>query len=174
MAITSPERLWWKQPVCGQEKLWISIALVWCIFITAIMPYWHFFGKQNPPQEYYRVSPVKYASIVDKFTAKYKVGEEAGIPVVDPPPGDIFIAGSQFVWHPILKLKAGKTYRLHLSSTDMEHGFSVYPMNMNFMALPDMDYVLTIQPDKAGEFFIICNEFCGGGHHTMTGKIIVS
>ena len=28
-------------------------------------------------------------------------------------------------------------------------------------------------PTEAGEFSIICNEFCGIGHHTMTGKIYV-
>ncbi len=172
MPISAPERIWWK-PAGKEEKIWIAVALTWCILITLIMPYWHITGKQNPPQEYYRVSPTKFASIVERFTQKYKTGEENGVAIVEPPEGDIFIAGSQFVWHPILKLQSGKTYRLHLSSTDVQHGFSIYPLNMNFMALPDMDYVLTIQPDKPGEYFIICNEFCGGGHHAMTGKIIV-
>jgi cytochrome c oxidase subunit 2 len=33
--------------------------------------------------------------------------------------------------------------------------------------------VLTISPDKSGEYTIVCNEFCGLGHHTMIGKIFV-
>jgi len=36
-----------------------------------------------------------------------------------------------------------------------------------------LDHVLTIKPTRKGEFPIICNEFCGIGHHLMTGKIIV-
>jgi cytochrome c oxidase subunit 2 len=33
--------------------------------------------------------------------------------------------------------------------------------------------VLTITPTSTGVFPIICNEFCGIGHHMMTGRIIV-
>jgi cytochrome c oxidase subunit 2 len=33
--------------------------------------------------------------------------------------------------------------------------------------------VLTITPDKAGEFGVVCNEYCGIGHSTMIGKIYV-
>jgi len=28
-------------------------------------------------------------------------------------------------------------------------------------------------PDEAGEFSVVCNEYCGIGHHTMVGKIYV-
>jgi cytochrome c oxidase subunit 2 len=34
--------------------------------------------------------------------------------------------------------------------------------------------VVTLTPTESGEFWIICNEFCGFGHHTMTGKIYVT
>jgi cytochrome c oxidase subunit 2 len=57
---------------------------------------------------------------------------------------------------------------------DLQHGFSLQPMNMNFQILPGFDHVLTITPTMAGQFPIICNEFCGIGHHTMSGKIIVT
>jgi cytochrome c oxidase subunit 2 len=70
-------------------------------------------------------------------------------------------------------LKKGQTYRLHISSQDLNHGFSIQPLNMNFQVVPGYDYVLTFTPTSAGEFPIICNEFCGIGHHTMTGRIIV-
>jgi cytochrome c oxidase subunit 2 len=33
--------------------------------------------------------------------------------------------------------------------------------------------VITMTPTETGEFGIVCNEFCGIGHHTMTGKIRV-
>ena len=56
---------------------------------------------------------------------------------------------------------------------DVQHGFSLQPMNMNFQILPGYDHVLTITPTQAGEYTIMCNEYCGLLHHTMTGKIIV-
>jgi cytochrome c oxidase subunit 2 len=33
--------------------------------------------------------------------------------------------------------------------------------------------VLTITLDTDGDQTIICNEFCGIGHHTMVGKILI-
>jgi cytochrome c oxidase subunit 2 len=33
--------------------------------------------------------------------------------------------------------------------------------------------VLTVTPDTSGDQTIICNEFCGIGHHTMVGKILI-
>ncbi len=33
--------------------------------------------------------------------------------------------------------------------------------------------VVTVRPDQAGEFTVVCNEFCGIGHHLMLGKIYV-
>ena len=32
---------------------------------------------------------------------------------------------------------------------------------------------MTITPTTSGDFGIVCNEFCGLGHHTMTGRIYV-
>ena len=34
--------------------------------------------------------------------------------------------------------------------------------------------MISLTPTESGEFGIICNEFCGIGHHTMTGKIYVT
>ena len=59
------------------------------------------------------------------------------------------------------------------ATLDLQHGFSLQPLNMNFHVLPGYDHVITITPTSKGEFTIVCNEFCGIGHHAMTGKIFV-
>jgi cytochrome c oxidase subunit 2 len=33
--------------------------------------------------------------------------------------------------------------------------------------------VVTMTPSESGEFGIVCNEYCGVGHHQMVGKIYV-
>lgn len=62
---------------------------------------------------------------------------------------------------------------LHLSSLDVNHGFSLFPVNVNFQVIPGYDYALRVTPTASGDFRIICNEFCGIGHHTMVGRVIV-
>ena len=35
------------------------------------------------------------------------------------------------------------------------------------------DYGLRITPTEEGDYRIVCNEFCGVGHHLMVGKVTV-
>jgi len=96
------------------------------------------------------------------------------MPVVAPPPGsDVYLQAQMWSWLPVLQLEEGAEYVLHLSSMDLNHGFSLFPLNVNFQIVPGYDYGLRVRPTEAGEFQILCNEFCGVGHHLMVGKVIV-
>jgi cytochrome c oxidase subunit 2 len=164
---------WFRAP-SGAERRWIGLALLWCLVMTIAMPYWHFKGQQNSVGLSYSVAPGDFYARVDKFIAAYKVGEEKYVPIVEPPPGsDVYLLAQMWRWSPILKLKEGQKYTFHISSLDLQHGFSIQPMNVNFQVLPGYDHVIEVTPTTTGTFNIICNEFCGIGHHTMTGKIYV-
>lgn len=177
MALTPPEkRLWWNEPLDRMEIVWISIAFVWGLVMFFTMVFWHINGEQNLSNEAYRVKPDAFAKKVEAMVAKYKVREEGntGIPVVRPPAGsDVYMLARIWEWWPILELEKGKTYRLHLSSMDWMHGFSLQPVNINIQVHPNYEMVLTLKPTQAGEFSVVCNEYCGVGHHTMLGRIRV-
>ncbi len=173
MALEKPEKDWWK-PLTKDERIWIAVALIWMLVSFFYMPYYHIAGSQNPPDETYRVSPEEFSSLVDAMVEKYKVGEEQGVPIVRPDPSEpVYLKASMWEWYPILELEKGKTYRIHLSSVDIQHGFSLLPLNLNLMVLPDYDYVMEITPMESGEYHIVCNEYCGLGHHLMVGKLYV-
>ena len=173
MSIYAPSADWFKAPK-GAERLWVGLALLWCVVMSLAMPYWHLYGKQNATGEAYRVEPMEYAQRVQQFVQTNKVGEVNNIPIVEPSPGgDAYLQAQMWLWYPVLKLRKGQTYRLHISSLDLQHGFSIQPLNMNFQVLPGYDHVLTLTPTSSGEFSIMCNEFCGIGHHLMAGRIIV-
>lgn len=172
-SLQSPAPGWFKAPG-GAERVWIGIAMAWCIVMTIAMPYWLFFGKQNSTGESYRVTPTDFAKRVGTFVESHKVGDLQGVPIAEPAPGgDAYLLARMWQWYPVLKLRKGQTYRVHISSMDLQHGFSLQPLNMNFQVLPTYDHVLTLTPTSAGEFSIVCNEFCGIGHHLMTGRILV-
>ncbi|HMU40990.1 MAG TPA: cytochrome C oxidase subunit II [Pseudomonadota bacterium] len=173
MSVTSPPKDWFQAPT-GGERVWIGLALAWCLVLSAVMPYWHFFGKQNSTGESYRVEGTRFVERVEQFVKAGKVGEVRGMPIVEVAPGgDAYLLGRMWQWYPVLKMKQGQQYRLHISSPDLNHGFSLLPMNMNFQVVPGYDHVLTITPTVKGDYTIVCNEFCGIGHHQMTGRIIV-
>jgi cytochrome c oxidase subunit II len=176
-AILPPsERLWWKQPIHGVELVWIVIAFVWCLVMFFMMPYWHLFGKQNLSSETYRTTPEAYSKKAQAMVDQYKVREETEqkIPVVKPPEGsDVYLIARLWQWWPILELEKGKTYRLHLTAMDYQHGFSLQPENINIQVLPGYEHVVTVTPNRAGTYSIVCNEFCGIGHHTMVSRLYV-
>ncbi len=167
---------WFRAPE-GNERTWIGLALAWCMVMSLMMPYWHFKGKQNSSGEAYRVKPADFVKRAEKFvsanTGSEWLLEEGTNPTVAAPPGEIYLIAQQFHWVPVLKLRAGETYRLHVSSVDFQHGFSLLPMNMNFQVVPGYDHVLTITPQAKGTYPVVCNEFCGIGHQNMVGQIIV-
>ena len=175
MAISPPsERIWWKEPIAKVELVWIVVAFLWGLVMFGMMIYWHAEGEQNLSNEAYRITPEMFAERANAMVEQYTVREEAGYPVVRPPPGsEVYLIARLWQWWPILELEKDQSYRLHISSPDLNHGFSLLPMNMNFQVVPGLDHVLTITPTTTGQFQIICNEFCGIGHHLMTGQIIV-
>lgn len=171
--LVPPTGKWWTD-IPKQEKFWIGLAFAWCMVLFAMMPLWHIRGGQNVSGVRHRVDPKDFVARVDQFIADYQVGQENGIPVVEPPPGShVYLLGRMWQWYPALRLKKNVEYTLHLSSADLNHGFSLFPVNINFQVVPGYDYALKITPNKAGDFRIICNEFCGIGHHIMVGKVEV-
>lgn len=171
------ETIWWKQPLDRVEFTWILIALTWSIIMFIMMPLWHVYGKQNLSNEAYRTTPAafmnKAKAMVDEYTVRTET--EQNIPVVHPPPGsDVYLVARLWSWWPLLELEKDQTYRLHISSMDWQHGFSLQPVNINTQIVPGYEMVLTITPDTDIDQTIICNEFCGIGHHNMVGKIYIT
>lgn len=171
--IESPKGVWWK-PAHKAEKIWVFIAFGWCMVLFAMMPLWHVRGGQNPSGIRSTVDPAAFQRRTQEFIAAYQVGTDNGVAVVQPPPGsDIYLLGRMWAWEPVLRLQRGVEYILHISALDVNHGFSLYPINVNFQIVPGYDYALRVTPSDTGDFRIICNEFCGVGHHLMLGKVVV-
>ena len=176
-AIEPPgQRIWWNEKVDKVEIVWISMAFIWCMVMFFMMPYWHVYGSQNLSPETYRVTPDLFAratqDMIDKHTVRTETVRQ--IPVVAPPAGsDVFLIARLWDWWPILELEKGKTYKLHLTSMDYNHGFSLQPVNINIQVVPGYEHVIKVTPNESGTFSGVCNEFCGIGHLEMVGRIYV-
>ncbi len=176
-AILPPsERLWWKHPLDRVEGTWIAIAFVWCMVMFFMMVFWHVYGHQNLSTTTYRTAPDVFLGKAEAMVARYTVRTDAdsGVPVVAPPAGgDAYLVARLWSFWPSLELEKGKTYRLHLTSMDYNHGFSLQPANINIQIVPGFEHVVTVTPNQTGPYSVVCNEFCGIGHHTMVGRIYV-
>jgi cytochrome c oxidase subunit 2 len=175
MAISPPtEKLWWNEKIHRVELVWIAVAFTWGLVMFFMMIYWHATGAQNLATETYKTTPNAFYAKVEQGVTAWKVRDLNGVPVVKPPVGaDVYLLGRMWLWYPALELQRDQTYRLHLSSLDLQHGFSLQPININVQVHPGYEHVLTVTPNKSGEYTLVCNEFCGLGHHMMLGKIFV-
>ena len=170
------QRLWYKHPIDRVELTWIALALTWCLIMFFMMVGWHIWGDQNLSTETYKTTPAQFAektqAMVDQYTVRTETDQN--IPVVAPPPGsDIFLIARLWNFWPILELEKDKTYRLHLTAMDFNHGFSLQPANINIQMVPGYEHVVTITPNQSGTYSIVCNEFCGIGHHQMVSRLYV-
>lgn len=176
-AILPPsDRLWYKHPIDRVEGTWIAIALIWCIILFAMMTGWHIWGKQNLSTETYRTTPAQFMkktqAMVDQYTVRTETDEK--IPVVAPPVGsDVYLLARLWAFWPILELEKDKTYRLHITAMDYNHGLSLQPANINIQMVPGFEHVITVTPNEAGTYSLVCNEYCGIGHHRMVSRLYV-
>ncbi|MFB6097415.1 MAG: cytochrome c oxidase subunit II [Haloferacaceae archaeon] len=90
---------------------------------------------------------------------------------------DVYVIARQFAFQPgstnPIRVPAGSTVTFYITSGDVVHGFEVVGTNVNVMAIPGQVAKITVQFDDSATYGIVCNEYCGSGHHTMSGQLIV-
>ncbi|MFC7323372.1 cytochrome c oxidase subunit II [Halorubrum rutilum] len=85
-----------------------------------------------------------------------------------------YVVARQFGFQPDpIVLPANSTVTFYVTSADVIHGFEVVGTNANTMVVPGEVSELTVEVDGAEEYGLICNEYCGAGHHVMEGKVNV-
>jgi cytochrome c oxidase subunit 2 len=171
-----PDGNWWDQNVNRRESIWLGLSGIWSVLIFGWMTAYTQVGEQNPIGETREVEASEFQAAMADYR---EAGEETDDGTLIPGGTDVYIAGVRFNWQGTpVQLEAGTEYDIHLSSYDVQHGFSIRPeaavsKNMNLQVLPGYEWLLPMEFEDPGTYHIICNEFCGVGHRTMHGTIEV-
>ncbi len=72
-----------------------------------------------------------------------------------------------------LHLPIGQPVKTQMRSKDVLHNFYVPNFRVKMDLVPGLVTSLWFTPTKTGTFDIACAEYCGNGHHTMGGKVVV-
>jgi len=87
---------------------------------------------------------------------------------------EVHILAQTWVFQPNeIRIPAGSELTVYLTSKDVQHGFHLSGTNINMMVLPGQVSTLTATFDEPGEYYFICHEYCGVGHQTMYGRLVV-
>ena len=72
-----------------------------------------------------------------------------------------------------IRVPKGSTVLYQITTKDVVHGFQVAGTNVNMMVEPGHISRYEAVMKNTGEFTIVCNEYCGIGHHQMFGTVEV-
>ena len=72
-----------------------------------------------------------------------------------------------------ITLPPGSVADIYLSTADVTHGMAIVGTNVNLMAVPGVVNFSKVKFDRAGDYLVVCNEYCGIQHHNMAGRIHV-
>ncbi|MFB6135333.1 MAG: cytochrome c oxidase subunit II [Halobacteriaceae archaeon] len=89
----------------------------------------------------------------------------------------VYVVARQFLFQPgtnrPIVVPAGSTVTFHVTSADVTHGFEVAGTNVNAMVIPGQVTELTVRFEEPATYGVLCNEYCGAGHHAMEGLLKV-
>lgn len=71
-------------------------------------------------------------------------------------------------------LRRGVPVTLEVVSADRVHGFFVPDFGIRTNVVPGRVAAVSLVPDRAGTFPFRCDVFCGSGHESMVGEIVVA
>lgn len=72
-----------------------------------------------------------------------------------------------------ITVNKGDKVELSIKSVDVNHGFFLSAFNVNKQLKPGETATASFTADKAGSFSFACSVFCGSGHASMSGTLIV-
>ena len=73
----------------------------------------------------------------------------------------------------MLHLKTKRPVKILLRSLDVLHNFYVPQFRAKMDAIPGIITYYWFEPNKVGEYEVLCAEYCGVGHYAMRAKVVV-
>lgn len=87
---------------------------------------------------------------------------------------DVFVVAKAFQFEPTtLRIPVHTKINFYITSADVLHGYYVDSTNINVTAMPGQVAAFSTTFKSVGTVNVICDEYCGIGHHNMINKIIV-
>ena len=150
------------------ERIWIIIAFISMAVLLSLVT----IASGNMTMALPGVGGV----IDPKTVLRTAPFDKPGVYEISPGKYDVIIVAKATPWSFTpneIRVKAGSTVTFKITSTDVTHGFMLEGTNANVMTIPGQISIVTVKFDKPGEHLFVCHEYCGVGHQTMSGKVVV-
>ena len=148
------------------EKIWLTVGMISLILFLSIIGISAFSHHNMPAGGMMTIDPKK----VDR-TPPF---DHPGVRQIDKNTYQVAIVAKTFGYQPTsIRVPVGKEIRFKLTSSDVTHSFTIIDTTVNMMVVPGQINTKRYTFKKPGKYLIICNEYCGSGHHFMQTEIEV-
>lgn len=149
------------------EKIWLTVGVGSLIVFLIVLGFYNFAKGHETPEGLRLIDP----QLVDK-TPPF---DDPGLRELADGTLEVNIVSHVFSYTPNkITIPKGKKVVFNVTTKDVVHSFTIPGTNVNMMVVPGY---INSQPytfKEAGNYLIICNEYCGAGHHLMKMEIEVT
>jgi cytochrome c oxidase subunit II len=159
------------------EKIWLTLGISALVIFLIVLGYGAFYKGTHPQSHGVTIDPNNIEAN-DAFKP-----ENLGLTQVADDKYIVNIAVSAFNYNlgkdkdgnvvKHIRIPKGSTVLFQATSKDVVHGFNVAGTNVNMMVEPGYISSLETVMNKPGTYTIVCNEYCGSGHHLMYATLEV-
>lgn len=170
-----------------------AVALACFIFIFRYRRSAHRGGQLAPHEDTrhahggmpYWLEGAFIAGLIGLFTLWWVIGYVQYVHLRSEPedPIEIYVVGKKWMWsyayaegggsNAVLYVPEDRPVKLLLTSRDVIHSFFVPAFRIKQDAVPGRVTTTWFEATEAGTYPIYCTEYCGTGHSTMLGEVVV-
>ncbi|MFC4101972.1 cytochrome c oxidase subunit II [Paenibacillus xanthanilyticus] len=148
------------------EKIWLTLGAASLVVFLAILGFMAVGLGLDAPGHMDTIVPAQ-AMQTPPFDAP-------GLKQIGEKEYELVMLGQVFAFAPgEVNIPEGSTVHFRITTPDVVHGLLIPGTNVNMMIVPGHITEFTYTFRKAGDYLMLCNEYCGVGHHLMMGKLIV-
>ena len=149
------------------EKIWLVCGVVALIAFLAIIGAAAIADGIVPPSRVETIDPTKVA-VTPPF-------DHPGVRRVGDHAVEAYVIARVFSFTPsTITVPAGTQVTFYATSPDVIHGFFIANTAVNMMVIPGWVSSATHRFTTPGTYLLLCNEYCGSGHHFMYGSVVVT
>jgi cytochrome c oxidase subunit II len=148
------------------ERIWIAFSVATLVIFLALIGYSALSEGIVPPSHIQTIDPTKVSQ-----TAPF---DHPGLRKVGPNEYEAYVVAHIFAFTPSrIEVPVGAKLTFYATSPDVVHGFFVANTDVNVMVVPGWVSTASHVFNKPGTYLLLCNEYCGSGHHFMYGAVEV-
>ena len=148
------------------ERWWLTFRASMLLLFLGMIAFAAFADNINPPSDMQQIDPTK--------VSQRPPFDKPGLRKLSDGSYEAYYVAKVFSFDPPqITIPAGAKVTFYVTSADVVHGFFIPDSDINMMAVPGWVNQESHKFTRAGEYLLICHEYCGIGHQNMFAKIEV-